>query len=426
MEYGSGGEIMKQEELVSIVCVTYNHVSYIRCALDGFLMQKTTFPVKILVYDDASDDGTAEIVREYEERYPERIEAILSKENMYSKVDNFPVNLPNMIKHYINGKYIALCEGDDYWTDADKLQLQIDYMETHPECCLTAHASKQINCRNNEEHGFHPYTESRYLSGDEVILQKNGNLSTASLVMRREVYFRGSDYPISDVGDVSIQLHAIMLGKVYYFDREMSVYRFMHSNSWSSRVSGQALLSAKHRMHMLSFLEEYDVYSSHRYHESIRKRKIFYYDVLCDCFGKLTEAQREELQILADKVDLNEVVRVSGNKNGEINLSEEEKQALSGHKFVVIYGCGNNAPIIEAMLDKLKISYEGYVISDNQSEIPEGINGKPVWHLSQYPKAYDKTIIVVSAGQKYEEEIRKCLSKYRGFGLITPLWYNDL
>lgn len=415
---------MTQEELVSIVCVTYNHVSYIRYALDGFLMQKTTFPVKILVYDDASDDGTAEIVREYEERYPERIEAILSKENMYSKVDNFPVYLPNMIKHYINGKYIALCEGDDYWTDADKLQLQIDYMETHPECCLTAHASKWMNYQSNEEYGYHPYTESRDLSNDEVILQKNGNLTTASLVMRREVYFRDDKFPIANVGDVSIQLHAITLGKVHYFDREMCVYRFMHSGSWGKRIWSQMLPSAKHHLRMLKFLEEYDAYSSHTYHQSVRRRELFYFESLCDLYQKLTIAQRKELQDLEDGTHLKEVIRVYGNKNGEINLSEEERHALSENKSVVIYGCGGNAPIIEKMLEDIGISYKGYVVSDSQQEIPERRNGKPVWRLSQYSEEHDKTVIVASAGQKYEAEIRRELSIYQGFVLIAPLWFN--
>lgn len=417
---------MKQELLVNILCVTYNHVSYIRSALDGFLMQKTTFPVKIIVYDDASNDGTTEIVREYAERYPERIEAILSQENMYSKVDNFSVYIPNRIKPYIKGKYIALCEGDDYWTDADKLQIQIDYLETHPECSLTAHASKWINYQSNEEYGYHPYTESRYLSGDEVILQRNGNLTTASLVMRREAYFRDSDYPVSNVGDFPIQLHAILLGRVYYFDREMCVYRFMHSGSWGRRVWSRVLPSAEHHLYMLNFFDDYDVYSSHRYHEAIRKRKLSYYESLCDLYGNLTVAQRKELQDLKDGVHLKEVIRVYGNKNGEISLSEEERKSLSEHKFVVIYGCGGNAPIIEKMLEDIEISYRGYVVSDSQQEIPKIRNGKPVWRLSQYPETYDKTVIVVSAGQKYEAEIRKSLGKYHGYALITPIWYNNL
>lgn len=417
---------MRQEELVSILCLTYNHVSFIRSALDGFLMQKTAFPVKIFVYDDASDDGTAEIVKEYGERYPEQIEAILSRENMYTKAEDFRVYIQKLLKSYIKGRYIALCEGDDYWTDADKLQIQVDYMETHPECSLTAHASKWIDYQDHEEYGYHPYTESRDLSDDEVILRKNGNLTTASLVMRREVYFRDDDFPVSDVGDISIQLHAIMLGRVHYFDREMCAYRFMHPGSWGDRVGSQVLPAAEHYLCMLKFLEEYDAYSSQRYHESIREREILYYDSLCSLYGKLTTEQRKELQDQTDGVHLKEVMRVYGNKNGEISLTEEERYALSEHKFVVIYGCGGNASIIEKMLKDLEISYKGYVISDSQPEIPNGRNRKPVWHLSQYPKAYDETVIVVSAGQKYEAEIRKSLSEYHGYVLITPFWYNTL
>lgn len=410
--------------MISIFCLTYNHVSYIRSALDGFLMQKTSFPVKILVYDDASNDGTSEIVKEYRERYPEQIEAILSKENMYTKADNFLIHLMRLIKPYIKGKYIAFCEGDDYWTDADKLQIQIDYMEAHPECSLTAHASKWIDYRSYEEYGYHPYTESRDLSDDEVILRRNGNLTSASLVIRREAYFCDDDFPVSDVGDTSIQLHAIMFGRVHYFDREMCVYRFMHPGSWENMVGDQMLPSAKHDLSMLKFLEEYDVYSLYRFHESIRAREILYYDSLCRCYGKLTTAQKKELEDLKYGVYLKEVKRVYENINGEISLTEEERCALSEYDFVVIYGCGGNAPIIEKMLKNLGVFYKGYVVSNSQSEIPKERNGKPIWRLSQYPEAYDKTVIVVSVGQKYETEIRKSLSEYHGYILITPLWYN--
>ncbi|MFK2238497.1 glycosyltransferase family 2 protein [Bacteroides fragilis] len=105
--------------LVSIFCITYNHSSYIRQCLDGFLIQKTNFPFEVLIHDDASTDDTAGIIKEYEAKYPDIIKPIYQVENQYSKgLDiNIVYNLPRA-----RGKYIAMCEGDDYWIDPLKLQ----------------------------------------------------------------------------------------------------------------------------------------------------------------------------------------------------------------------------------------------------------------------------------------------------------------
>lgn len=111
------------EPLVSICCITYNHKEYIRDALDGFLSQRTDFPYEILINDDASTDGTADIIREYEQKYPEKIRALLQTENQYSKGITNPSGAFNFPR--VRGRYVAMCEGDDYWTDPEKLQKQV-------------------------------------------------------------------------------------------------------------------------------------------------------------------------------------------------------------------------------------------------------------------------------------------------------------
>lgn len=122
--------------MVSICCATYNHVLFIRQCLDGFVMQKTKFPIEILIHDDASTDGTQDIIREYEAKYPNIIKPIYQKENQYSK--GVKVSL---VYNYsrVKGKYIALCEGDDYWTDPYKLQKQVDFLESHPDYVMCSH-----------------------------------------------------------------------------------------------------------------------------------------------------------------------------------------------------------------------------------------------------------------------------------------------
>ena len=122
------------EPLVSICCTAYNHHQYIAQALDNFLSQKTDFSFEILVHDDASIDGTAEIIHSYAERYPNIIRPRFQMENQYSK--SIPINETFNFPR-AQGKYIALCEGDDYWCNADKLQRQISHMESDPACTFS-------------------------------------------------------------------------------------------------------------------------------------------------------------------------------------------------------------------------------------------------------------------------------------------------
>lgn len=125
--------------LVSIECTVYNHEPYLRQCLDGFVMQKTNFPFEAIVHDDASTDGSAAIIREYAEKYPDIIKPIYETENQYSKRDGSLGRIMKAAMHPAT-KYIAVCEGDDYWTDPNKLQLQVDFLETHPDYYMTCHA----------------------------------------------------------------------------------------------------------------------------------------------------------------------------------------------------------------------------------------------------------------------------------------------
>src|SRR5690606_32700998 len=131
------------QPLVSICCITYNHGKYIRDCIEGFLMQKCNFSYEILINDDASNDGTQTIIQEYMHRYPEIIKPIFHSENQYSKGQrgfNFKYNFPRA-----KGKYIAMCEGDDFWTDPDKLQIQVDLLEKESNIVLCSHNVNRID-----------------------------------------------------------------------------------------------------------------------------------------------------------------------------------------------------------------------------------------------------------------------------------------
>jgi len=124
------------EPLVSIVCLAYNHEKYIEKALDGFIMQKTNFPFEIVIHDDASTDNTTAIIRNYELKYPHLFRPIYQVENQFSKEKG---KVTKTVFLAAQGKYVALCEGDDYWTDPLKLQKQFDLMEAYPEYVMCTH-----------------------------------------------------------------------------------------------------------------------------------------------------------------------------------------------------------------------------------------------------------------------------------------------
>lgn len=124
--------------VVSVSCVSYNHSSFIEDALEGFLIQETDFPFEILIHDDASTDGTADIIKKYQSLYPNLIKPIFQSENQYSK----GFKNPNVRFNYPRaaGRYIATCEGDDFWTDPHKLQKQKDFLDDNPDCVMCGHS----------------------------------------------------------------------------------------------------------------------------------------------------------------------------------------------------------------------------------------------------------------------------------------------
>ena len=128
--------------LVSIKCTVYNHEPFLRQCLDGFVMQRTNFRFEAIVHDDASTDGSAAIIREYAAKYPDIIKPIYETENQYSKRDG---SLRRIMNAHMRGKYVAMCEGDDYWTDPCKLQKQVDFLESHPDYVMCFHRYQFFN-----------------------------------------------------------------------------------------------------------------------------------------------------------------------------------------------------------------------------------------------------------------------------------------
>lgn len=216
------------EILVSIKCLVYNHEPYLRQCLDGFVMQKTNFRFEAIVHDDASTDSSAAIIREYAEKYPHIIKPIYETENQYSKHDGSVVKIMNAA---CKGKYIAMCEGDDYWIDPLKLQKQVDFLETHLDYSMCFHRAKIENEINKPNVFIHcSMIEDRDYTGDELF--RTWTVPTASMMYRRELldYKNITDKRIL-YGDIILILRCAEFGKIKGMSSEMSVYRIQQNSA---------------------------------------------------------------------------------------------------------------------------------------------------------------------------------------------------
>lgn len=420
---------MKCETDITIFCLTYNHVQYIRDAFEGFLNQKTQFTFNIFVYDDASTDGTSDIVREYKDKYPDIFNIYISEKNLY-KATNREIIMMELYEKYIRGKYVAWCEGDDYWIDPYKLQLQVQYMEEHPECSMTAHGAVWLDCQNNKKKDYLPFEEEKDLTAEEIILQPTGNLSTASLVMQRKIFMRDVDYPRCGVMDRPLQLYALYHGKIHFFSKIMSVYRYMHEGSWSMEVQRKFCDEMLHYYDMIRFLKEYDSYTHQEYHKYIRRDIISYLYVGVNSFLKMKESDyRFECKKLDVKTDskyhnyLTQQCRVFSWFKGEYILSKEEREQINNNTHVVIMGVGEYSHYVEKILSKNQVTYSGYIVSYKQDAYS---NSKSIWQLADYPYEKEKTLVIVGIHQKSEESVLKVLEDNHFNNFITPMWiYNE-
>lgn len=227
--------IMSTVPLVTIRCITYNHEPFIRRCLDGFVMQKTNFPFEAVVHDDASTDGTADIIREYAEKYPHIIKPIYEKENLWSKRDG---SLQRVMDAAMRGKYVAMCEGDDYWIDPNKLQTQVDFMEAHPEYSMCFHAVR-VEYENKElEDSIYPPPE--WLKKDTLGLDdfKERNWAQTNSVLYRWRFVPGSPQwfdlvPLGSMpGDYMMNLLHAQLGKAHYDPTVRAVYHRHEGGVW--------------------------------------------------------------------------------------------------------------------------------------------------------------------------------------------------
>lgn len=268
--------------MVSVICLAYNAEKYIGQCLDGFVMQKCNFNYEVFVHDDASKDGTANIIREYEKRYPSLIHAIYQKENQYSQ--RVQINACYIYPH-VKGKYIALCEGDDYWTDPFKLQKQVDAMEQHPECHMSVHRVKGVYEDGVPIGVMYPnfVVKSGVITGKQFIDYNCTNeyvFQTSSYFVRADdeiAYVSGLPLfaKVSATGDFARMMYFATKGDIFYIEDEMSCYRHGSTSSQARKeMSGTSEEKIQaHFNKQIDMMHEFDKYTGGRYHH-LCERKI--------------------------------------------------------------------------------------------------------------------------------------------------------
>lgn len=249
--------------LVSIACISYNQAKYIREAIESFLMQKTNFTYEILIHDDASTDGTDQIIKEYALKYPNLIFPTYQSENQFSK--GVRRILATFVFPKCRGKYIALCEGDDYWLSSDKLQKQVDILDARDDISFCFHNNLIIDENDAEKVCISNPKQSIVTTIEDII--------DAWYVMTCSIMFRNAFikelppwYSNFKTGDYILQLILATHGDVYYIDEIMGVYR-IHKGGIS-----RTFKMYDSQYDLIDLLLNFNKYTNNQYKYSIHKR----------------------------------------------------------------------------------------------------------------------------------------------------------
>lgn len=240
--------------LLSISCITYNQEKFIRDAIESFLMQKTTFPIEILIHDDASTDKTADIVREYEIKYPNLIKPIYQNENQYSKRNGI---IGRIQRTRARGKYYAMCEGDDYWIDSLKLQKQVDFLEKNPDYVLTSHSRIIVDENRNQ------------LTNTDSLTRDYGTQCIVFRNVLKDDFISFNAVGIAN-GDTFLLTYLENFGKITILDFVGSAYRKTGSGVWAKHSYRE-----KYRLAEQSFNRMEYFFKKYNYKKSFQRAQIY-------------------------------------------------------------------------------------------------------------------------------------------------------
>lgn len=260
--------------LVSVSLVAYNASAYIKDAIEGCLMQQTSFPFEIIIHDDASQDQTPQIILDYASNFPDKIIPIIQTVNQFSQGHeiNAKINIPKA-----RGKYIAFLEADDYWIDPLKLEKQVDFMEKHPEVSMCFTATKHIESSSSNMVAIKRYRDhDSVCSVEDVILKGGGLLDMGSAVVRRSIYENVPDwYHYSQIWDNSVPLLALTYGEIQYLNEITTVYRLNVPGSWTQKFARDYKKRKNTIRDFLALLDGFNEATGYQYNKLIERKTRF-------------------------------------------------------------------------------------------------------------------------------------------------------
>ena len=285
--------------LVSVIMLAYNHKEYIEKAINSVLSQETVFQYELLIGEDCSIDGTREIVFDYQKRYPEIIRVITSDKNVGMNENSVRAIAA------ARGKYLAYCEGDDFWNSKDKLQKQVNVLESDQSITFCFHNVNFLYQGKSRPHKQFAWRfQDRYFSTKDVILGGGEFHKEVSAVMQRSVLenppFWYSEAPVSDW---ATSLLSAFKGRLYYINEVMASYRSGVPQSWTEKMYNNPTLYKEHLFKSMRVRKLADAYSDHKYKKYFGRRIgrdvrwLIMFDELSD--DEFSELEREYFDLLS-------------------------------------------------------------------------------------------------------------------------------
>lgn len=404
---------MESSIMVSVLCTAYNHEKFIKDAIEGVVSQKTNFKYELIIHDDASTDGTAKIIKGYASKYPGLIRTVFQSENQYQRCNIYQTFLfPN-----INGKYVAFCEGDDYWTDPDKLQMQVDILEANETYSMCMHNAVKRNYETGSESLLDTFPEEGVHS---QVAQVQAGLGTdfpafASYVVRASLLEGIPDFFFaSKVLDYPLRQYFANCGEVYYFKKPMSVYRVSTPQSYMKKTSEDQLFYNNYTVEMIRFFENFNHYTQGVF-ASVLKRKIIS-DYFGFCLSIPEEGGMEKaVEMGLDISRVKECYRCLSPKHLDSSILELCRK--TEHRF--IYGTGRIAPVCKAQMELAGIGFEGFVVSDGQMKA-DMLEGRKVYYLSEVLGMYSNPGFVLAVQPINAATVTKVLEKNKVKNYCMP------
>lgn len=258
-------DVIVKEPIVSVQTLAYNHENTIAKCLDSILSQKTSFPIEIIIGEDCSTDMTKDIITEYQHKYPEVIRIITAKNNVGMIMNTERCAIA------CRGKYSAICEGDDYWTDPYKLQKQVDYLENHPNCSLCFHSHSILYDNGTLVDKKPPLLKDSY-STEDILPYDGSFMATNSMLYRTEINQTKPQWVMeAPAGDISLMLYCAFCGNIGYIDENMSVYRSSSNSAWAQLHRNNLSFTISTYKKIVKMYKEMDIWSQGKYHSTLKK-----------------------------------------------------------------------------------------------------------------------------------------------------------